>query len=173
MCCISSRGRGSFRGFFELRRPWGFSPEARRGSQGASRTAPGKSGLHAHGEGERVLALESREGTRASRRFEEGLSRSFMGGGGKPSCPSPSAGDLRELPRVPLSPNIALSHQRRAALIQTGARVHAQHGMWPDLRQSQNTNELQTAPYQMPPRMPSMVILAQFGCCAKSKLLHL
>ena len=29
------------------------------------------------GEGERVLALESREGTRASRRVEEGLSRSF------------------------------------------------------------------------------------------------
>ena len=25
---------------------WGFSPEARRGSQGASRAAPGKSGLH-------------------------------------------------------------------------------------------------------------------------------
>ena len=40
----------------ELRRPWGFSPEARRGSQGASRAAPGKSGLHARGEGERVLA---------------------------------------------------------------------------------------------------------------------
>ena len=36
-------------------RPWGFSPEARRGSQGASRAAPGKSGLHARGEGERVL----------------------------------------------------------------------------------------------------------------------
>ena len=33
-----------------------------------------KSGLHARGEGERVLALESREGTRASRRLEEGLS---------------------------------------------------------------------------------------------------
>ena len=32
--------------------------------QGASRAAPGKSGLHACGEGERVLALESREGTR-------------------------------------------------------------------------------------------------------------
>ena len=30
--------------------------------QGASRAAPGKSGLHARGEGERVLALESREG---------------------------------------------------------------------------------------------------------------
>ena len=31
-------------------------------------TAPVKSGLHARGKGERVLALESREGTRASRR---------------------------------------------------------------------------------------------------------
>ena len=48
------------------------------------------------------MALESREGTRASRRVEEGLSRSFSGGSGKPSFPSPSAGDLRELPRVPL-----------------------------------------------------------------------
>ena len=46
----------------ELRRPWGFSHEARRGSQGASRAAPGKSGLHARGEGERVLDLEAREG---------------------------------------------------------------------------------------------------------------
>ena len=54
------------------------------------------------GDGDRVMALESREGTRASRRLEEGLSRSSSGGGGKPSCPSPSAGDLRELPRVPL-----------------------------------------------------------------------
>ena len=35
------------------------------------------------GEGERVLALESREGTRATRRVEEGLSRSFSGGGVK------------------------------------------------------------------------------------------
>ena len=35
---------------------WVFWPEARRGSQGASRAAPGKSGLHARGEGERVLA---------------------------------------------------------------------------------------------------------------------
>ena len=54
------------------------------------------SGLHARGEGERVLALESREWTRASRRVEEGLSRSFSGGGGKPSFPSPSAGDTQE-----------------------------------------------------------------------------
>ena len=63
MGSVSSRGRGRLRGFLELRRPWGFSPVARRGSQGASRAAPGKSGLHARGEGERVLALESREGT--------------------------------------------------------------------------------------------------------------
>ena len=48
---LSSRGRGRLRGFLELRRPWGFYPEARRGSQGASRAAPGKSGLHARGEG--------------------------------------------------------------------------------------------------------------------------
>ena len=31
-------------GFLELWRPWGFSHEARRGSQGASRAAPGVSG---------------------------------------------------------------------------------------------------------------------------------
>ena len=35
-----------FQGLFQR-----FSPEARRGSQGASRAAPGKSGLHARGEG--------------------------------------------------------------------------------------------------------------------------
>ena len=60
---LSSRGWGRLRDFLELQRPWGFSPEARRGSQGASRVAPGKSGLHARGEGERFIALESREGT--------------------------------------------------------------------------------------------------------------
>ena len=42
------------------------------------------------------------EGDRASRRVEEGLSRSFSGCGGKPSFPSTSARNLRELPRVPL-----------------------------------------------------------------------
>ena len=99
---LSSRGRGRLRGFLEPRRPWGFAQEAKRGSQGASRAAPGKSGLHARSEGERVIALESWEGTRASRRVEEGLSRSFSGCGGKPSIPSTSAGDLRKPPRVPL-----------------------------------------------------------------------
>ena len=99
---FTSRGRGHLRVFLELRHPWGFSREARRGSQGASRAASAKSGLLARSEEERVLALESREGTRASRRVEEGLSRSFSGCGGKKSFPSTSAGDLRELPRVSL-----------------------------------------------------------------------
>ena len=89
-------------GFLRLRRPWGFSHEARQGSQGASRAVPGKSGLHASGEGERVIALESWEGTRASRHVEEGLSRSFSCCSRKPSFPSTSASDFRELPRVPL-----------------------------------------------------------------------
>ena len=39
----------------------------------------GTSGLHASGEGERVIAPEPWEGTLASRRVEEGLSRSFPG----------------------------------------------------------------------------------------------
>ena len=89
-------------GFLRLRLPWGFSHEARRGPQGASRAVPGNSCLHAHGEGELVITLESWEVTRASRRVEEGLSRSFSGGGGKPSFPSTSAGDYRELPMVTL-----------------------------------------------------------------------
>ena len=46
-------------GFLELGRQCGVSHEVRRGAQGASLMAPGKSGLHARGEGERVMALES------------------------------------------------------------------------------------------------------------------
>ena len=46
---LSWRGRGRLRGFLELRRPWGFSPEAGRRSKGAASSAPGKSGLHARG----------------------------------------------------------------------------------------------------------------------------
>ena len=38
---------------------WPASHEVRRRGQWASRGAPGKSGLHASGEGERVIALES------------------------------------------------------------------------------------------------------------------
>ena len=45
-------------GFLELQRQCGVSHEVRRGAQGASRVAPGKSGLNVHGEGERLIALE-------------------------------------------------------------------------------------------------------------------
>ena len=45
-------------GFLELRRQCGVSDEVRREAQGAFRVAPGNSGLHAHGKGERVIALE-------------------------------------------------------------------------------------------------------------------
>ena len=45
-------------GFLELRHQCGVSYEVRRGAQGASRVAPGKSGLHVCGEGERIIALE-------------------------------------------------------------------------------------------------------------------
>ena len=79
--------------------PVGVFSRGRPGSQGASRAAPGKSVLHVRGEGEHVIALESWEGTRASRRVEEGLSRSFSGCSVKPSFPPTAAGDLRKLPR--------------------------------------------------------------------------
>ena len=50
------------------------------GSCGFSRTAaPGKSGLHARGEGERVLALESREGTTLGARPELHRHRGWLG----------------------------------------------------------------------------------------------
>ena len=45
-------------GFLELWRQCGVSHEVRQGAQGASRVAPGKSGLLVRGEGERVIALE-------------------------------------------------------------------------------------------------------------------
>ena len=64
--------------------------------------ALGKSGLHAHCEGERVIALESWKVYRASRTVKEGLSRCFLGHGSKPWVPSTSAGGLRELLSVPL-----------------------------------------------------------------------
>ena len=56
---IMSRKRGRLVGFLELQRQCGVSHEVRRGAQGASRVAPGKSGLHACGEGECVIALLS------------------------------------------------------------------------------------------------------------------
>ena len=44
--------------FLKLWRQCGVSHEVRQGAQGASHVAPGKSGLHVRGEGERVIALE-------------------------------------------------------------------------------------------------------------------
>ena len=46
------------------------SQEVRRGDQGASCVAPGKSGLDANGEGERFIALETWSGNQASSRGE-------------------------------------------------------------------------------------------------------
>ena len=45
-------------GFLELRRQCGVSHEVRRGAQGASLMAPGKSGLHVRGEGVHVISIE-------------------------------------------------------------------------------------------------------------------
>ena len=46
-------------GFLKLQHQCGISHEVRRGAQGDSRVAPGKSGVHARVEEERVIALES------------------------------------------------------------------------------------------------------------------
>ena len=57
---LSVGSAGQFRRYGEQGPPSrGSGHEARRGSQGASRAVPGKSGLCARGEGERVIALES------------------------------------------------------------------------------------------------------------------
>ena len=63
---LSSQGRGRLRGFLELRRPWGFSREARRGSQGASRAAPVTSGLPARREADLLEPPERPQGSPAS-----------------------------------------------------------------------------------------------------------
>jgi len=46
-------------GFLELGHNYEFSHEVRRGAQGASRVAPGKSGLYVCDEGEPINVLES------------------------------------------------------------------------------------------------------------------
>ena len=58
-------------GFLKLRRQCGVSHHVQQGAQGASLMAPGKSGVHAHGEGERVIALESWEGLRPQDAFKK------------------------------------------------------------------------------------------------------
>ena len=51
--------RGSLGVFLQWQCQCGVSHEVQLRAQGASLGAPGKSGLHARGEGERVIALES------------------------------------------------------------------------------------------------------------------
>ena len=58
-------------GFLKLQHQCGISHEVRRGAQGGSRVAPGKSGVHARGEGERVIALESCEGLGPQEAFKK------------------------------------------------------------------------------------------------------
>ena len=53
--------------------------EVRWGAQGASRVAPGKSGLHARGEGERVLALERNDIFAWKSAFLQDSCQSFYG----------------------------------------------------------------------------------------------
>ena len=55
---LISRCQGRLVGFLELQCQCAVSDEVRRESQGAFRVAPGNSGLHAHGKGERDIALE-------------------------------------------------------------------------------------------------------------------
>src|SRR5574341_618189 len=124
---LISRGRGNRGVVLERRPPCAVSHEVRRRGQCASRGAPGKSRLHASGEGERVTAPEPWEGNLASSRVEEGLSRSFSGCGSTPWGPSTCAGDLRGLLMValrsqgnwrwegPLGTPLGLVHWKRAS----------------------------------------------------------
>ena len=78
---------GAPQGFPRAAVPVGVFSRAVRGSQGASRAAPRKSGLHGRGEGERVIAPESWEGTRASRRLEKDSRGPSRDSAGKPHFP--------------------------------------------------------------------------------------
>ena len=78
------------------------SLELPKGTQGASRVAPGKSSLHLSCEERLGIALESRQSNRASIHDEGGISRSFLSCGRKLWGPSSCQGDLRELLLVPI-----------------------------------------------------------------------
>ena len=77
----------AFRSFSKAAAPvWCFS-RGTMGSSGSLSCGARISGLHACGEGESVIALESWEGSRALRHFEEGLSRSSRVATGNPGFP--------------------------------------------------------------------------------------
>ena len=84
----------------------GVSLELRLGTQGASRVAPGKSSLHSICEGERSIALESRQGNRTSRFLEGGLSRSFSSCSRKPWVPLTCFGDPTEFLMAPMGSQV-------------------------------------------------------------------
>ena len=62
--------------------------------------APGNFSIHLSGEGEHGIALESWQGTQASRYVEGGISRSFWSCSRKPWLPSTCDSDLKEPLRV-------------------------------------------------------------------------
>ena len=85
-------------GFLELWRQCGVSHEMRWGAQGASPAAPEKSGLHACGQADRVIALESWEGLGpqdALKKDHRGLS---WVGAGNTRFPRPLPGKLGNFP---------------------------------------------------------------------------
>ena len=73
-------------GFLELRCLNGVSEEVRRGAQGDSLQESGKSGLHAHGDGERVLLSSHGRGIgpQDALKDSQGLSRVTAGNPGFP-----------------------------------------------------------------------------------------
>ena len=77
--------------------------EARRGSQGASRAAPGKSGLHARGEGQTFLSSASCISGSTGAEHDSPVFLGFPGGsdGKESAC---SAGDLGLIPGSGRSP---------------------------------------------------------------------
>ena len=84
-------------GFLELWRQCGVSHEMRWGAQGASPAAPEKSGLHACGQADRVIALESWEGLGpqdALKKESRDLFRVLAGNSGFPRFVMVNSGSL-------------------------------------------------------------------------------
>ena len=81
-------------GFHELQRQCGVSHEVLRGAQGASHVALGKSGLHACGQADRVIALESWEGLGPQDAFKKDSPGFSWVGAGNTRFPRPLPGTL-------------------------------------------------------------------------------
>ena len=84
-------------GFLQLWRQYQISHEVQRGAQGASRVVLGTSGLHACGQADRVIALESWEGLGppdAYKKDSRGLSWVVAGNPGFPRLVSVTSGNF-------------------------------------------------------------------------------